>query len=188
VVGSRGLGVMKRLVLGSVSEGVVHLAPCSVLVMRSGDQAWPPSRIIVGEDLSNEAKRAAKIATRLGRDLGAGVLLVSAYPKLPETMRDEGLTAVATGEEVRRWVQEELQRLSNNLDEELGYQPQTKTVMGDPAGVIQEVAEESGEPTLVVVGHRGLDALRRTVLGSVSTDVLRAVGGPVLVTKESAAL
>ena len=34
VVGSRGLGTMKRLVVGSVSEGVVNLAPCPVLVVR----------------------------------------------------------------------------------------------------------------------------------------------------------
>jgi len=34
VMGSRGVGMVKRLVTGSVSEGVVHLAPCPVLVMR----------------------------------------------------------------------------------------------------------------------------------------------------------
>ena len=34
VVGGRGLGTIKRLVVGSVSEGVVNLAPCPVLVVR----------------------------------------------------------------------------------------------------------------------------------------------------------
>src|SRR5919199_4260940 len=33
VLGSRGLGRVQRLVMGSVSEGVVHQAPCPVLVM-----------------------------------------------------------------------------------------------------------------------------------------------------------
>jgi nucleotide-binding universal stress UspA family protein len=33
-MGSRGLGTIKRLVVGSVSEGVVSLAPCPVLVVR----------------------------------------------------------------------------------------------------------------------------------------------------------
>lgn len=34
VVGTRGLGAAKRLVLGSVSSKVVHDAPCDVLVVR----------------------------------------------------------------------------------------------------------------------------------------------------------
>jgi hypothetical protein len=58
VVGSRGLGAVKRLVVGSVAEGVVRLAPCPVLVMRGGKGAWPPSRIVVGYDPSEGAKEA----------------------------------------------------------------------------------------------------------------------------------
>jgi nucleotide-binding universal stress UspA family protein len=36
VVGSRGRGAIRRLVLGSVSNHVVHNAPCPVLVVRAG--------------------------------------------------------------------------------------------------------------------------------------------------------
>jgi nucleotide-binding universal stress UspA family protein len=36
VVGSHGRGVLKRMVVGSVSEHVVHHAPCPVLVVRRG--------------------------------------------------------------------------------------------------------------------------------------------------------
>jgi nucleotide-binding universal stress UspA family protein len=37
VIGSRGLGAVKRLVMGSTSEGVVRFAPCPVLVTRGGE-------------------------------------------------------------------------------------------------------------------------------------------------------
>ena len=36
VLGSHGRGVFKRVVLGSVSEHVLHHAPCPVLVIRQG--------------------------------------------------------------------------------------------------------------------------------------------------------
>jgi nucleotide-binding universal stress UspA family protein len=59
VVGRRGVGRIKRLITGSVSEGVVHRASCPVLVVRGGEQAWPPSRIVVGDDGSPAAMRQA---------------------------------------------------------------------------------------------------------------------------------
>jgi nucleotide-binding universal stress UspA family protein len=38
VLGSRGLGMLDRLLLGSVNSAVVQRAPCSVLVVRERPQ------------------------------------------------------------------------------------------------------------------------------------------------------
>jgi nucleotide-binding universal stress UspA family protein len=76
VVGSRGLGPVKRLVLGSVSEGVIDLAPAPVLVVRGGDWTWPPSRVVVEEDSSLGARKAGEVAAGIGKIFGTQVLLV----------------------------------------------------------------------------------------------------------------
>ena len=53
VLGSRGRGPVGRLLSGSVAEGVVHHARFPVLVARGG--AWPPERVVVGDDGSEDA-------------------------------------------------------------------------------------------------------------------------------------
>jgi nucleotide-binding universal stress UspA family protein len=177
VVGSRGLGRVERLTTGSVSEGIVHLSSRPTLVVRGGAGAWPPRELVVGDDGSREAERAGKLAARLGKLLEASVLLVSVYstnvvsPPVRAPLPRGFNTLLSTGEDI-------LKERAARLEGVLGDSPETMVATGDAAAVLQEVA---GESALVAVGSRGLGAVRRFTLGSVSTDVLRAVGGPVLV-------
>jgi nucleotide-binding universal stress UspA family protein len=180
VVGSRGLGTVKRLVMGSVSEGVVSLAPCPVLVMRGGEGAWPPPRIIVGADLSEEARRAAELAVGLGDTLDAEVFLVMAYLR-PMQVSPRGPNALAEAERADREASSAVLRFAAGLEGATGARPRRRAVLGYAASVIQDAAEEGEVPALVVVGRRGVGAVRRFVLGSVSTDVMRSVAGPVLI-------
>jgi nucleotide-binding universal stress UspA family protein len=183
VLGSRGLGRVKRLLLGSVSEGVLRLAPCPVLVMRGGPEAWPPRSIVVGEDLSEEAKRAAGIAANIGSLYGVSVLLVLVYPMIPETIREQSMSAFTADDEVLFRAWEHLHVLVGRLESECGQRPRVSTAIGDPPNVILAAADEGGALSLIVVGSRGLGAVKRLVLGSVSAAVLRAARGPVLVVK-----
>lgn len=180
VIGSRGLGPVKRLVVGSVSEGVVQLAPCPTLVVRGGEGAWPPRRLIVGEDGSEEAGRAGELAAGVGKLLGARVLLIRIYPSVP-VFKARRIVHVRASKEVLRRGERALERRAAELESVLGARPETRIFSGDAAAVIQETAERSGEPTLVVVGRRGLGDVRYSTLGGVSADVLRAIAGPVLI-------
>jgi nucleotide-binding universal stress UspA family protein len=183
VVGSRGAGPVKRLVAGSVSEGVVSLAPCPVLVVRGGEGVWPPSTVVVGDDSSKEAKRAGELAAAIGRLLGARTLLVWAYPAA--MVRVKRTWHVRGFEEPLRRGNEYLNGRAAELEHVLGNLPETKVTMADPATAIQEAVEEYGEQTLVAVGRRGLDNVQRFALGSVSANVLRAVSAPVLIVPSS---
>jgi nucleotide-binding universal stress UspA family protein len=182
-LGSRGLGPLKNLVLGSVSEGVVHHAPCPVLVLRGGPGTWPPEEIVVGDDGSEEAKDAGELGSRIAGLFDAKGLLVRVYPQLPEMdLEGRGLDARTVDDELRR-EERKLQERAKEIKEALGSRPRIRLSVGDPAPILLETAEEgaAAERTLIAVGSRGLGVLRRMRLGSVSTKVLRASKGPVLI-------
>jgi nucleotide-binding universal stress UspA family protein len=183
VVGSRGAGPVKRLVTGSVSEGVVSLAPCPVLVVRGSEGVWPPSTVVVGDDSSTEAKRAGELAAAIGKLLGARMLLVWAYPAA--MVRVRRTSHVRRSEEPLRRGNEYLNERAAELEHALERLPETRVATTDPAAAIQEAAEEYGKKTLVAVGRRGLDAVQRFALGSVSATVLRTVSAPVLIVPSS---
>jgi nucleotide-binding universal stress UspA family protein len=180
VVGSRGLGTIKRLALGSISEGIAHRTTVPVLVMRGGEDAWPPERVVIGDDSSEESRAAGDLAAVICRLFEAQALLVRVQPQdsIPErTGRD---LSEAELEEYLGDAREDLERRAAELAALLGSPPQVKPAAGDAASAILGISEEGG-PALLAVGSRGLGAMNRLRLGSVSTKLLRAARTPVLV-------
>jgi nucleotide-binding universal stress UspA family protein len=182
VVGSRGHGTFGRLILGSVSEGVVHHATRPVLVMRGGEDAWPPERVVIGDDGSEAAKNAGELASSIGELFGVRGVLVRSYPELPEADRvGRALDPRAVDDALRR-AEHNLHERAEELGRLVGRRPRIGIAAGDAAVAILEEARESDEAkALIAVGSRGLGPVRRLRLGSVSTKVLRAAKGPVLV-------
>lgn len=109
VVGSRGLGSVKRLVVGSVSERVVQLDPCPTLVVRGGEGSWPPSRVIVGDDASEEARRAGEVAAGIGPLFDARTLLVRVYPQVT-VFKARRISHVRASKELLREGERSLER------------------------------------------------------------------------------
>ncbi len=169
VVGSRGLRGMRRILIGSHSDDIVHHAQRAVLVVQCEGNVWPPSRIVAGDDLSEDARRSSELAASIARLLGARMLLLNAGPELPQGSDD-----------TLREAEEKLEDRAGELEEILGERPETRVETGDPAGLLIQAAQD-GEPSLVAVGSRGLRAIERVRLGSVSTKVVRAGLGAVLV-------
>lgn len=182
VVGSQGMGPLRRTLLGSVSEGIVHHARRPVLVVRGGERAWPPERIVIGDDGSDDSRRAAELAASIGGDYGAGVVLVRAYPKPPEPLGGWSAADRRKLDESKSREEEALNRRAERFEHLFGSRTESKVIGIEPAPAILDIsAGRDGGKALLAVGSRGLDALSRVRLGSVSTKVLRAAEGPVLI-------
>jgi nucleotide-binding universal stress UspA family protein len=182
VMGGRGHGTLGRLLLGSVSEGVVRHATRPVLVMRGGESAWPPQRVVIGEDGSKAAKRAGELAASIGALYGARSILVRAYPELPEADRVGRTIDPRAVDDALRRAERELHERAEQLGGFSGTALKIGLAAGDPAAaVLAEAREGVGAATLIAVGSRGLGPVSRLRLGSVSTKVLRAAEGPLLV-------
>jgi nucleotide-binding universal stress UspA family protein len=180
VVGSRGLGTVRRILMGSQSEEIVHHAQVPVLVLTGAEDFWPPARIIIGEDFSDDARKAGELAAAIGKLYGAEGLLVYSHPDLPEVPPGEARSAVQNLTEMRERDKSMLEERASELEEILGRRPEIRISGGYPANVLLEASQEV-QPSLVAVGSRGLAGLIRTRLGSVSTKVVTAARAPVLV-------
>jgi len=182
IVGSRGLGTVKRILMGSQSEEIVHHARVPVLVLRAGDDVWPPERLVIGDDLSDDARRAGELAAGIGALYGSKALLLFAHPDLPEVPPGSARATVQDNlTDMRGRDEEALKRRAGELEAILGSRPETELSGDYPATVLLEAAGREPRPALVAVGSRGLAGITRTRLGSVSTKVVTASRGPVLV-------
>jgi len=84
VVGSRGHGQIRRILMGSHSEEIVHRARLPVLVLRRAT-LWPPARLVIGDYYSENAKKEGELAASLGGLFGIRkALLIRTYPRLVE--------------------------------------------------------------------------------------------------------
>ena len=139
-----------------------------------------PNSIVLATGGSDGASFAARAAADLSRKTGAQLRVAHAWR---HNLRGLGYPTVAWTDysylderEARRVILTQVDALEEAGD--LFTEPHL--LQGTPVDAILDLCEEL-HPGLLVMGSRGLGILGRARLGSVSTDVLRAARGPVLI-------
>ena len=183
VVGSRGLGRLRRTLMGSVSDSVVRHAHCPVLVVRDGEREaeYLPGRILLALDGSEEASAAARIAVELAERADSELHVVHVGEVTP-VYHPEQHGYLARHEE----LQEEARRLLEEQMDEINSAGRSVSRahlrIGRPDKEIVGLAEEIGAG-LIATGSRGLGGMRRALMGSASDSIVRHAHCPVLVVR-----
>jgi nucleotide-binding universal stress UspA family protein len=172
-IGSRGLDALDRFMLGSVSNHAIHHAACSVLVAKEAPR--PVRRIVLAIDGSPASDKAVKFLLRQVNPQRNGpgqepvmVVVVHAMPylKYPKLR--------TAGEAV-------MQRYVDKVAK-AGFQVLEALRLGKPADEILTVAKKH-KADLILTGAKGLGAISRVLLGSVSTRVVQHATCSVLVVR-----
>ena len=184
VIGSRGLGPVRRAVMGSVSLSVVHHSHGSVLVVRE-DGGELPGPILLAVDGSEQARVAAEAAAEISASTGSGLHVVFVMPAADHLYGYHfysGDMKVSVREQAEEDVRTFLDEQVEWLEQHGGKVEDTHMAVGRPDAEIVKLAEEL-RAGLTIVGSRGLGGIRRALVGSVSDSVVRHAHGPVLVAR-----
>lgn len=181
VMGTHGRGGLQRVVLGSVAERVLRLAPRPVLTVRRGvnrarRSKSPFQTILCPTDFSAASNSAVTYAKRLAKAADARLILMSAveWPLEADLM---SAPVAALRPTVEANAREALARLLPRA----GSAPVTQPIVtvGEPSAAIIKVARTQSVD-LIVMGVSGRGALDMALLGSTTHHVIREAAWPVL--------
>jgi nucleotide-binding universal stress UspA family protein len=182
VVGARGLTVLKRMWLGSVSSAVARHVHCPVLVVKGRPRGL--HTVLLAMDGSPDARRAATFLAALPLDRGLRLRLLSVVEP-PAFIGAPEMGAVPPIEQALLDAQAEaeqlLQQVASEFKERVAVE--SSVVVGRAGERIVATANDAAAE-LVVVGARGLGAFQRLLLGSVSEYALQHAECPVLIVRE----
>jgi nucleotide-binding universal stress UspA family protein len=183
VLGSTHRGPVGRVFLGSVADNLVHGAPCAVAVAPNGYARRYANRmlnlVVVGFDASPEARAAAEAAARIAAAAGGTVRVVAVQEPASPAVLPVG--AAYDPEELMADEQRRLERELTGLLDSLpsAVKPEGDVVAGDAVHTLLQKSAEGVD--LLVVGSRGYGPVGRTLLGSVSSEIIRSATCPVMV-------
>ncbi|MFC4360284.1 universal stress protein [Halobium salinum] len=194
VVGRQGLTGLGRRLLGGVTERLLHRSDVPVLVISgedNGDDVEAEySRVLITTDGSENAEVAIPHGTAIAQHYGSDVHVLNVVDIQAAGgafnaggLEEEFLERLdARGQEAVDSVANKIQESAPDLPVETAVE-RTASFEGAAAGVREYI--EENEIDLVVMGSHGRSNLKRQLLGSVASTVLRTVDIPVLVVKRS---
>ena len=145
-----------------------------------------PTKILLATDGSEEARQAAQAAAELSKDTGSELHVTYVLPS-PRELRGHHTYSRDVMRSVLEQAEGEarsfLEAQAKQVGESGGKVAETHLRAGEPDKEIVKLSEELGVGT-IVIGSRGLGAVRRALMGGVSESVVRHAHCPVFVVRK----
>ena len=199
VIGAKGLRATLGILLGGVAQQVVEYARRPVLVVRAPYTGL--KNVLLAVDGSRHSQYAAQYLARFPIPEGTVVRVMNVLPRIPEPEKlittsryvhfypdIPPLSSYETEQSIARQVEVEEHEGQALLAETIkmlglsGIEATGSLKRGDAASEIIEYVQ-SKQVDLVVVGSRGLTAMKSWLLGSVSRKLVHYAGCSVLIVK-----
>ncbi|MHC9553190.1 universal stress protein [Corynebacterium diphtheriae] len=185
VMGSRGLGGLSGMVMGSVSAAVVSHADCPVVVVRSDNHVTETNKygpVVVGVDGSDVSQRATEFAFEEAQARGAKLVAIHTWMDMQVQASLAGLAAAQQEWEIIEKEQTTL--LKDRLQPLLERFPDVEVEMvitrDRPVRALEDCAHNA---QLLGVGSHGRGGFRGMLLGSTSRALLQSAPCPMVVVR-----
>lgn len=185
VMGSRGLGGLSGMVMGSVSAAVVSHAKCPVVVVREDNQVTDTNKygpVVVGVDGSEVSQRATEFAFEEAQARGAKLVAIHTWMDMQVQASLAGLAAAQ--QEWNVIEDEQTQLLHDRIQPLLERFPDVDVDMvitrDRPIRALEDSAKDA---QLLVVGSHGRGGFRGMLLGSTSRALLQSAPCPMVVVR-----
>jgi nucleotide-binding universal stress UspA family protein len=175
VVGARGRSRIAETVLGSVSHRVLSHASRPTLIVKG--VAHPIQHVLVAVEGRDDADRILQWLTRHRFAAPVELCVLNVVVPIGLDSPYDALGARAWQEGAEGYAEEFVKETAAKLLDSQ-YTVSTKVSIGNPAEVVEEMAQSAD---LVLVASHGRKGLDRFLLGSVSHSIVHHVTCPVLV-------
>ena len=177
VLGSRGRGQFRSLLLGSVSVALVRHAHCPVVVHRPGNAGTVRNGIVVGVEVSEDSRSVLEFAYREAALRNLPLTVLHCYWDVQAGTAAAGLMYESLGDVEAERVKfaEAMAGMSENYPD---VNVTTRMVRGLPHQVLAHLGERMN---LVVVGAHHASRASHLVHGSVSIALVERATCPVAV-------
>lgn len=179
MIGARGLGPIKELLLGSVSHRVLLHAPCSTFIMKN--QLATLQHILLPIEGREDGERIIQYLLSLPFLTLPRITVMTVWPQpqlpWPVTLGQSKLLEERALDHARDLAEEVAQ-----LAKEKNFTSHATVGLGDPAFAILEQAKML-KPDMLIVGSHGRRGISRFLLGSVSHSLVHQAPYPVLVVR-----